>query len=231
MFKKREIVMMHTDGKETSAIMLGVMPNVATITKDVLDDVSDWMKFGTPYHLYVLSDEPLNKGDLYMSKLHSIISKYNGTEKLPEGWKKIVATTNLDLDFLLQLPQLRESFIIHFVVQYNRGNIITEIDVEYEEYHGIDTSIAEINYVSGDGSLGWKGKNDLRDVKLKININNTINIKSIKESWNREEVKPLLTFLRELKDNWDCDSDAHRYDTPCRRCEAEEILKNWDEKN
>lgn len=181
MFKKREIVIMHTDGKETSAIMLGVMPNVATITKDVLDDVSDWMRFGKPYHLYVLSDETLNKGDLYMSKYHSIISKYNGTEKLPEGWKKIIATTNLDLDFPLRLPQLRESFIIYFVVQYNRGNIITEIDVEYEEYHGIDTSIAEINYVSGDGSLGWKGKNDLRDFKLKINLDNTINIKPIKE--------------------------------------------------
>lgn len=181
MFKKREIVMMHTYGKETSAIMLGVMPNVATITKDVLDDVSDWMRFGKPYHLYVLSNEPLNKGDLYMSKYHSIISKYNGVEKLPEGWKKIIATTNLDLDFPLRLPQLRESFIIYFVVQYNRGNIITEIDVEYEEYHGIDTSIAEINYVSGDGSLGWKGKNDLRDFKLKINLDNTINIKPIKE--------------------------------------------------
>lgn len=214
MFKKREIVMMHTDEKETSAIMLGVMPNVATITKDVLDDVSDWMKFGTPYHLYVLSDEPLNKGDLYMSKLHSIISKYNGTEKLPEGWKKIIAHTNLDLDFPLRLPKLRESFIKHFVVQYNRGNIITEVDVEYKEYHGVDTSIAEINYVSGDGSLGWKGKNDLRDVKLKININNTINIKPIKESWNREEVIKigLKSYKQGLLDAYkNTDSDFDKF--------------------
>ena len=30
--------------------------------------------------------------------------------------------------------------------------------------------------------------------------------------------------LRNIGDNYDCDSDAHRYDTPCRACDAQKTL-------
>lgn len=31
-------------------------------------------------------------------------------------------------------------------------------------------------------------------------------------------------FVRDCRDNWDCDKDAHKYNTPCRSCEARAIL-------
>lgn len=31
-------------------------------------------------------------------------------------------------------------------------------------------------------------------------------------------------FVRDVANNYDCDSDAHRYGTPCRACEAKQLL-------
>jgi len=48
---------------------------------------------------------------------------------------------------------------------------------------------------------------------------------------SEDEIKPLLSFLREIKDNWDCDEDAHRYNTTCRCCNAEKTLNEWFNKH
>lgn len=39
-----------------------------------------------------------------------------------------------------------------------------------------------------------------------------------------EEIESLQEFVRDCRDNWDCDEDAHRYNTPCRSCEAKKLL-------
>lgn len=39
-----------------------------------------------------------------------------------------------------------------------------------------------------------------------------------------DEVDRLRSVLRDFMDNWDCDSDAHRHNTTCRCCSAEEAL-------
>jgi hypothetical protein len=39
------------------------------------------------------------------------------------------------------------------------------------------------------------------------------------------ENKVMKEFIRDIYKNWDCDQDAHKYNTPCRACEAEKILK------
>lgn len=31
-------------------------------------------------------------------------------------------------------------------------------------------------------------------------------------------------LLEDFRDNWDCDEDSHKYDTPCRKCEAAKLL-------
>jgi len=38
---------------------------------------------------------------------------------------------------------------------------------------------------------------------------------------NLEKTK---VFLKNLRDNYDCDNDAHKYGTPCRSCDAAKIL-------
>jgi len=39
-----------------------------------------------------------------------------------------------------------------------------------------------------------------------------------------ERVKELEAFVNDCATNWDCDNDGHRYNTPCRRCNAEKLL-------
>ena len=39
------------------------------------------------------------------------------------------------------------------------------------------------------------------------------------------ENKLLRAFARDIAENWDHDSDAHKYGTPCRVCEATAVLK------
>lgn len=38
------------------------------------------------------------------------------------------------------------------------------------------------------------------------------------------EVRRLRSFIESIRDNYDCDSDAHRYGTQCRVCEAARLL-------
>jgi hypothetical protein len=49
------------------------------------------------YHnVYITSDEEIKEGDWYCSP-YGIISKHNGTEMLPDYWRKIILTTDQDL--------------------------------------------------------------------------------------------------------------------------------------
>lgn len=40
----------------------------------------------------------------------------------------------------------------------------------------------------------------------------------------RGEMASLRSFARDLRDNHDCDPDAHRHGTPCYVCEAGRLL-------
>ena len=40
----------------------------------------------------------------------------------------------------------------------------------------------------------------------------------------RQQRDELANVLRDFRDNWDCDGDAHKYGTPCRCCVARAAL-------
>lgn len=42
----------------------------------------------------------------------------------------------------------------------------------------------------------------------------------------RARVAKLEAELRNVRDNYDCDQDAHRHDTPCRACAARAALED-----
>jgi len=48
--------------------------------------------------------------------------------------------------------------------------------------------------------------------------------------YNEEEVKTLIDFIKDCASNWDCDEDSHRYNTPCRMCEAQKVLEQFKKK-
>lgn len=53
----------------------------------------------------------------------------------------------------------------------------------------------------------------------------------INSDCRREHLKELIgivsemeEFIKDCRDFWDCDEDAHKYGTLCRSCEAKKIL-------
>lgn len=163
-----------------------------------------------PQHLYILSNEKIKEGDwVYENNLNQETNIYQvfkinnelGFFRFKNVWiplnkqnsaKKIIATTDrlsvlIDDGYLAKesptgkvidyLPQPSQSFIQKFVEEYRKCNIITEVMVEYEEGK---------SYSGNEGLIvkEW----------LKINPkDNTITIRKVKDSWNREEVKNLIS--------------------------------------
>ena len=41
----------------------------------------------------------------------------------------------------------------------------------------------------------------------------------------RDELKAWREFGQNVRDNFDCDRDAHKYGTRCRCCDAQELLE------
>lgn len=129
-------------------------------------------------HLYFLSDEKIKEGDWYLTFQNgSVIGEPRKCEDSSYDFtncKKIIATT----DESLNLPQPSQSFLQKYVKEYNKGNIITKVMVEYEMMYRDMTGEHKALMLTGTEYS-----------KLKINsIDNTITIRPIKTSWTREEV-------------------------------------------
>jgi len=128
----------------------------------------------------------IHNNQLYKAEeIGDYIKTLNKSIELPkEDCKKIIATTDKSLHFVcdhcntlktnherycshcgkfgtieIELFQIPQSFIEYFVSEYNKGNVITDVMVEYYESH----------------------IKELEDL-LKINSDNTININLVKNS-------------------------------------------------
>ena len=160
-------------------------------------------------HLYIISDDKIKLFDWVYNNKENIVEQITSKTQLifvleenkeNQTFKKIIATTDTSLkttispysfpeggvckskDFYLLQPS--KQFIEKYIEEYNKGNIITDVLVEYElisneEYFG--------NTVNPDDDVPYF------DEKLKINPkDNTITIKKVKDSYTREEVDRLL---------------------------------------
>ena len=163
------------------------------------------------HHLYIISDEEMKEGDyVYVAcsevnvyEIRQITEYYNGQFLFDDKsqidmdyCKKIIATTNTslkinhfnkgvfkNLEYLL--PQPSQEFIEAYVKSYNEGNPITEVIVEYEIICGRCYSNTDECWSAKECSRNT----DFPDiVKLKVNSDNTINIKLIKDKWSKEEI-------------------------------------------
>ena len=143
-------------------------------------------------HLYIILDDEIKLFDWVYNNKENIVKRITSKTELifvleenkeNQTFKKIIATTDTSLEprnlygnsglFKTILPQPSQQFIQKFVEEYNKGNIIEDVLVEYGK-----------EYVDEKDAYGYN--------KLKINPkNNTITIKKVKDSWNREEVIEL----------------------------------------
>ena len=67
----------------------------------------------------------------------------------------------------------------------------------------------------------WQRINDLM-FSFPDQINNDCRKEYLKELVGI--VAEMEKFVKDCRDSWDCDNDAHKYGTTCRSCEAKKIL-------
>ena len=154
-------------------------------------------------HLYIISDDKIKLFDWVYNNKENIVEKITSKTQLifvleenkeNQTFKKIIATTDSSLEprnlygnsglFKTKLPRPSQQFIQKYIEEYNKGNIITDVLFEYEL---ISNEEYFLNTINPDDDVPYF------DEKLKINPkDNTITIKKVKDSWNREEVVQLL---------------------------------------
>lgn len=188
MWKKCKVVMLSTN--KANPLVLNSDGNLEH------DEVLSTYGGVTQQHLYILSDDEIKYDDWVLGGLGGFDIKQYG-KYFAEDWKKIIATTDTSLSSIThskypsgnttgirtlnEVPQLPQSFIEHYIQEYNKGNIITDVLVEY--YWEPFSGIAQL------------------PAKLKINPkDNTITIKKVKDSWTREEVEDLCVAAFYHKD-------------------------------
>ena len=191
-----------------------------------------------PQHLYFLSDDKIEESDwcicigadynhgLSIEEHNPKILKYTGEEL---GVSKIIATTDASLTtdssdakykYLHYLPQPSQGFIKVFIEEYNKGNVITEVMVQYIKGEYVDGIVD-----CGADDLWDSGyyKSDILKVDTK---DNTITIKKLKDSWNKCEHAANLIKYRQDYEQFKKDSHFG----PNQR-EIEEWSNKWIEEN
>lgn len=137
------------------------------------------------YNIYITTDDKIEKGDyFYNTELNRVVEATS--IKYPNERNKIIATTDTSLnstqvvkEFITKegihkaklksgLPKPSQQYIELYIESYNKDKVIESIMVEYETSNKMSE-----HYVTN---------------RILINQDNTINIKQIKDSWNREEV-------------------------------------------
>ena len=165
-----------------------------TYNKSITDDSEQ------PQHLYIISDDEIKENDWFIQTHPNIqtlvqcdkqnVQAIKNFQSNTLKAKKIIATTasvvkKLDdiyygIGDTFNLPQPSQQFIEKYIESYNKGEIITDVLVEYEEDE-------TCQYCCGSGTTHGK---ECHCVKLKINPkDNTITIKKLKDVFTFENMK------------------------------------------
>jgi hypothetical protein len=171
-YKKHQIVMLATEKPsklnlhtETQVLRLG--GNIKSLNETAINQ-----------HLYILSNICKN-GEWYLDKDTNTVKKNETGHELSysQNCFGIVATTDSSLTIKenvhplaagnVPLPRPSDAFVQKFVKEYNRGNVISEVLIEYEN--------APFEDENNPADITYK--------KLKIVSDNTITIKKIEETW------------------------------------------------
>lgn len=173
--------------REVQIILLPHNNISTTITKylenDTLSINLDILAPHTNQHLYIISDDEIKDNDWFVDKNCSLPISAGYNIGFSENKKKIIATTDTSLEIVSKginpvyekLPQPSQQFITKYIEEYNKGNIITDVLVEYEKINiGSYINVVKRNFIE----------------VLKVNPkDNTINVKlEEKHTYSKEQL-------------------------------------------
>lgn len=187
-FKRAQVLMLPTrNDSHISLINNRITTNKLEFNKKIRKSKFDGYLGYNHQHLYIISDDKIVERDWCVNEYNNIFQYIGGL--LLSTDMKIIATTDTLLYSVIEnypkksqrkiinLPQPSQQFIERYFDSYNKGNVITDVLVEYEDY---DWDLL----VSGNNTIHQRPKVNPKD--------NTITIKKLKDSWNREEVLSLI---------------------------------------
>lgn len=122
---------------------------------------------------YNLNGEKIGQGDLNLSSCKKVIATTDTSLKIDKPYINNVHHFGNDSVHFKTLSQIPQDFIKYFIKEYNKGNIITEVNVEYEHYYN-----NSIHMDSGTSPI----------FKLKISKDNTISILPVKTNFTKEDM-------------------------------------------
>jgi len=226
MYKECDIIMIPTNEKADDK----TYPSLIALFNDILYSCYSG---NYNYHeaifnnLYILSNDKIEEGDWWINLDDNKVTNnifWMLTNNAP-SCKKIIATTDTSLindgfrsDIKTLMPSIPQLFIDKFIAEYNKGNLMNKIMVEYKEkYVNSNEDIIDVPnnfHHIGDPTMTAKQCADYAYLKkeiIKISENNTIFIKNIKDSWNRDEVISIVkcaidnaggTHIKSTIDKW-----------------------------
>ena len=197
-FKKGKVVILPTN-QQTKYLM--VYSDVEkTKGKLILNGLKN-DEYKEYQHLYIISDDEIKEDDWYYDNVVLQIRQWKSFmiyNKLQH--KKVIATT----DTSLGLPQPSKQFIKKYIEEYNKGNVITDVLVEY------NCGDSHCSLFGCQKHLGCKNES-LQTVKINPK-DNTIPIKKLINNWNRKEVETIVkSIFRDIYTNKDWESKAYSW--------------------
>ena len=206
--KKCKVVMLPTNQKADVNSLL-IQNNKLSLSTKVFQDAINRRVESNPdsssciknQHLYILSDDEIKEGDYFYYPLINSVREYLGAEDNLEISRhkvsKVIASTDMSLTHLVgvgknitsDLPHPSQSFIEKYVEEYNKGNVITDVLVEYT--HLCKNCGMKMR---DNGCIAECGKEYI-EVLYTNPKDNTITIKKVKDSWSKEEVNNILNTV------------------------------------
>lgn len=163
---------------------------------------ADW---AIQQNLYILSNETPVKDDwIYRG---SMIHLYGG-KKISKDWKKIIATTNKELKLPIpesldmypmsyspkSLPNVSDEFVQKYIYQYNKGNEVKKVLVEFENAQ----SCSLYPEKCCGNPLDCTSEGDAVTIHdLKVSSDNKITTKLFEEKLPKEYIEKGLEILKE----------------------------------
>lgn len=210
-FKRCKVVMLPTTNEKAIKPLI-INPSIGKNGKMELTKhehnypADDYQRAGyKTVYLYITSDDEIKEGDWYLNndvlfRADDVFDDGNNPNQNKDN-KKIIATTDSSLkgkwlstcfsgeEMYDKLPQPSQQFIEKYIEEYNKGNIITDVLVEYEEF---TRELDQEEYLMAR-SMGINNFVVNPTLRLKINPkDNTITIKKVKDNWNREEIEQIV---------------------------------------
>lgn len=202
---KRQVVMLPTNEKANDCpILYFPKPgrlNIRVYSDEELRAGKGLVKLDyTANHLYILSDEKIEVGDWTICEGKVTKSSKSYAANNDYG-KKIIASTDKSLRVIAgfqvmtsiidyePMPEVSNAFVQKYVTEYNKGNVITEVMVEYKTVEEDDWNSRAA--IAGFSGKAWKEIKALCVPALKVDKDNCISIYKVKDTWSREEVEEI----------------------------------------